>query len=152
MTEQPDAWDPTCQALGIQVAQVAPGRARLRMPVTGAMANRHGIVHGGYLFLLADAAFGYASNARGPVAVAQSAQIAFLRPAEVGAPLLAEATERARLGRFGVYDVTVRQEGGPVVAEFRGHSVLLAGAAAGSPVMTATAAATDSHPREGRNG
>ena len=127
MTDREPVRDPTCQALGIRITQVAPGRASLQMPVTGAMVNGHGTAHGGYLFLLADAAFAYASNAHGPVAVAQSAQIAFLRPAAVGATLLAEAVERARRGRFGVYDVTVRQQGGPVIAEFRGHSLLLSG-------------------------
>lgn len=121
--------DPTCQALGIRtVPGGAPGPAAvLQMPVTGAMLNRHGIVHGGYLFLLADAVFARASNAPGRTAVAQSAQITFLRPVVPGVVLRAEATERARHGRFGIYDVTVRQPDGTVVAEFRGHSVDLAG-------------------------
>jgi len=133
MTDQEPAPDRTCQALGIQIAQVGPGRASLQMQVTGGMLNGHGTAHGGYLFLLADAAFAYASNTRGPVAVAQSAQITFLRPAVVGSTLLAEAVERARQGRYGVYDVTVRQQGGPVVAEFRGHSLLLSGPPAARP-------------------
>jgi acyl-CoA thioesterase len=36
--------------------------------------------------------------------------------------LVAEAVERVRFGRSGVYDVTVRRAGGEVVAEFRGNS------------------------------
>ncbi len=60
------------------------------------MLNMHGTVHGGYLFLLADAAFGYAANTHGPMAVAQSAQAAFLRPAVSGDLLVAEAEERSR--------------------------------------------------------
>jgi len=40
---------------------------------------------------------------------------------------VAQAVERTRQGRSGVYDVTVRSEDGTVIAEFRGHSVLLAG-------------------------
>ena len=36
--------------------------------------------------------------------------------------LVAEASERSRFGRSGVYDVTVRRENGDVVAEFRGRS------------------------------
>ncbi|HEX6870030.1 MAG TPA: hydroxyphenylacetyl-CoA thioesterase PaaI [Micromonosporaceae bacterium] len=119
--------DAACQALGIEVEQVAVGRAVLRMRVTGAMVNGHGIAHGGYLFLLADAAFAYASNTHGPMALAQSAQITFLRPAMAGEALLAEAVERAREGRTGMYDVTVRRPDGSVIAEFRGHSVLLSG-------------------------
>jgi acyl-CoA thioesterase len=118
--------DLTCQRLDIRIGEIGPGRASLRLRVTDSMVNGHGIVHGGYLFLLADAAFAYASNTYGPIALAQSAQITFLRPAAVGETLLAEAVERTRQGRIGVYDVTVCRTDGVVVAEFRGQSVLLA--------------------------
>lgn len=121
------ARDLTCQTLGIVLDEVAPGRARLHMLVTETMVNGHGIAHGGYVFLLADAAFAYACNTYGPVTVAQSAQVTFVRPANVNDKLLAEAVERTRYGRNGVYDVTVRQPDGQIVAEFRGHSVMLAG-------------------------
>ena len=36
--------------------------------------------------------------------------------------LIAEARERHRGERSGLYDVTVRSETGEVIAEFRGHS------------------------------
>jgi acyl-CoA thioesterase len=36
--------------------------------------------------------------------------------------LLAEARERYRGERSGIYDVTVRTEAGETIAEFRGHS------------------------------
>jgi acyl-CoA thioesterase len=122
------AGDRTAQSLGIVLDDIAPGWARLRMRVTEEMVNGHGTTHGGYLFLLADAAFAYASNSHGPVAVAQSAQTVFLRPSAPGDALVAEAEERARIGLNGVYDVTVRRpDDGVVVAEFRGHSVVLPG-------------------------
>jgi acyl-CoA thioesterase len=133
--EEMFARDLTCQTLGIQIAEIGPGRASLHMRVTSSMVNGHGIVHGGYLFLLADAAFACASNTRGPIALAQSAQITFLQPAAAGEGLLAEAIERTRQGRIGVYDVTVRRAGGPVVAEFRGQSVLLAGGRSRIPLQ-----------------
>jgi acyl-CoA thioesterase len=127
------ARDPTSQALGIRLGAVGPGRASVRLRVSEAMCNGHGIVHGGYLFLLADAAFAYASNTHGPVAVAQAAQITFVRPVLAGDELVAEAVERGRFGRLGVYDVTVRRRGNArarsrmeIVAEFRGNSTLLA--------------------------
>jgi acyl-CoA thioesterase len=116
--------DATCRALGIALDEVAAGRARLRLRITGEMVNGHGLAHGGYLFLLADAAFAYACNAHGPVALAHSAQVTFLRPVRAGEELVAEAAERVRYGRNGVYDVTVRRCGdGEIVAEFRGQSV-----------------------------
>lgn len=121
------ARDLTCHALGIALGDVAPGRASLSMRVGEAMVNGHGIAHGGYLFLLADAAFAYACNSYGPVTVAQSAEVTFLQPAAVGDELVAEAVERVRYGRNGIYDVTVRRADSTVIAEFRGHSVTLAG-------------------------
>jgi acyl-CoA thioesterase len=126
------ARDLACQTLGILLDDVAPGRATMRMRVTATMVNGHGIAHGGYLFLLADAAFAYACNAYGPVTVAHSAQVTFLRSATVDDELRADATERARYGRNGVYDVTVRRADGEIVAEFRGHSIVVAG----SPIAT----------------
>ncbi|MEV6150078.1 hydroxyphenylacetyl-CoA thioesterase PaaI [Nonomuraea sp. NPDC052129] len=119
--------DPACRALGIALEEVAAGRARLRMRITGEMVNGHGIAHGGYLFLLADAAFAYACNSHGRVTLAHSAQVTFLRPAAAGDELVAEATERVRYGRNGVYDVTVRRPAGEIVAEFRGQSVTVSG-------------------------
>ncbi|MEO5877696.1 MAG: hydroxyphenylacetyl-CoA thioesterase PaaI [Streptosporangiaceae bacterium] len=119
--------DPACRALGVTVEQVGTGRARLRMRITEGMLNAHGTAHGGYLFLLADAAFAYACNTHGPVALAQSAQVVFVRTAAVGDELEAEAVERVRHGRHGVYDVTVRRPTGEIVAEFRGQSVMISG-------------------------
>ncbi|MFD9127743.1 hydroxyphenylacetyl-CoA thioesterase PaaI [Kitasatospora sp. NPDC059571] len=119
--------DRTCQELGITLDEVSTGRARMGMRITAAMVNGHGIAHGGYLFLLADAAFSYACNSYGPVTVAQGAQVTFLAPAAVGDDLVAEAVERTRSGRQGIYDVSVRRTTGQVVAEFRGQSVTLAG-------------------------
>jgi acyl-CoA thioesterase len=119
------ARDLACRTLGIQLDRVGSGRADLHMRVSETMANGHGTAHGGYLFLLADAAFAYASNSRDAAAVAQHAEITFLRPVATGTLLRAEARERAQHGRSGLYDVTLRRDDGAAVAEFRGHSVLL---------------------------
>jgi acyl-CoA thioesterase len=115
------AEDEASRRLGISIEAVAPGRATAKMLVTDAMVNGHGICHGGYLFLLADAALAYASNSYGTSAVASGADITFLRPVTLGAELVAEAVERARTGRSGLYDVTIR-EGEEAVAEFRGRT------------------------------
>lgn len=114
--------DRTCQDLGITIDGIAEGRATARLRVAPTMVNGHGTAHGGYLFLLADAAFAYACNTRGATTVAQSAHVTFLRPASVGDDLLAEAVERSRFGQSGIYDVTVRRADGKVIAEFRGQS------------------------------
>ena len=116
------AQDRASQALGIRISEVTPGRATATLLVTAAMVNGHAIGHGGYVFLLADTAFAFACNTYGEATVARAADIAFLAPVHEGDELVAEAQERSRSGRSGIYDVTVRRADGEVVAEFRGHS------------------------------
>ena len=119
------AADAASRALGIELLTVGVGTATLRMRVTELMVNGHDLAHGGYVFLLADSAFACACNSYGPTTVAAAADITFVAPARLGDELVAEATERTRFGRSGIYDVTVfRGHGGErtVVAEFRGHS------------------------------
>lgn len=113
--------DRATRSLGIRIEDVALGRATARMRVSADMVNGHAIAHGGYIFLLADTAFAFACNTHGAT-VASAAEIAFVRPAREGDDLIAEARERVRFGRSGVYDVTVRDIEGNTVAEFRGHS------------------------------
>lgn len=106
---------------GVRLLGVWPGGARVGLSVEQRHVNGHGICHGGYVFLLADCALAYASNSHGVSAVASGADIMFLRPVGLGAELVAEAVERARSGRSGLYDVTVRM-GDVAVAEFRGRT------------------------------
>ena len=115
------AGDATVDALGLRVFEVSVGRAAVAMTVGPQMLQGHGTCHGGYLFLLADSAFAFACNTRGPAAVAAGADITFLAPAHLGDELVATAVERVVSGRSGLYDVTVRR-GEQVVAELRGRS------------------------------
>jgi acyl-CoA thioesterase len=116
--------DRASAALGIEVDDYGPGHARARMTVRPDMVNGHDLAHGGLVFALADTAFACACNGWGPATVAAGAEIAFLAPAHLGDELVAEARVRARRGRTGIYDVTVRR-GDEVIAEFRGRSAQL---------------------------
>ncbi|MDA8372637.1 MAG: hydroxyphenylacetyl-CoA thioesterase PaaI [Nocardiopsaceae bacterium] len=117
------ARDNVAQDLAMEIAEIAPGRARLRMTVADSMVNGFGIAHGGYVFLLADSAFAYACNTHDAVTVAASADVVFVAPARAGDVLEASAVERTRYGRSGIYDVTVRRVAdGAIIAEFRGGS------------------------------
>ncbi|GAA0457935.1 hydroxyphenylacetyl-CoA thioesterase PaaI [Streptomyces olivaceiscleroticus] len=120
------AADQASQRLGIELLEAGEGSALLRMAVGETMVNGHGIAHGGYLFLLADTAFACACNSHGPVTVAAGADVTFVAPAKQGDVLFARAEERARYGRSGIYDVTVRR-GTEVIAEFRGRSRAIRG-------------------------
>jgi acyl-CoA thioesterase len=117
--------DAASRSLGIDLVETGPGTATARMRVTETMLNGHRIMHGGYMFLLADTAFACACNSYGPMTVASGAEVSFIASAHLNDELTAVASERARYGRNGIYDVTVYREapGGPVtVAEFRGWS------------------------------
>ncbi len=116
--------DTASRLLGIEVVALEPGHVTMRMTVLPSMINGHGTCHGGYLFLLADSAFGAACNsvAGGAAAVASSCDVTFIAPVRAGDILEAEALQRLSFGRSGLFDVTVRRTDGTVVVEFRGHS------------------------------
>lgn len=116
------AGDKATQHLGMDLSDVAPGRATMAMVVRPEMTNGHQTCHGGYIFTLADSAFAFACNTYNQRTVAQMAQVSFLAPAFAGDRLTAEAREVWKQGRGGVYDVRVTNQNGVVVAEFRGHS------------------------------
>ena len=120
------AGDRASAGLGITLDAVAPGFARLRMTVRSDMLNGHGICHGGLLFALADTAFAVACNTYEAATVAAAGAIEFLRPAHAGEELTAEARERWRSRRSGIYDITVTGEAGRTVALLRGRSHCLA--------------------------
>ena len=113
--------DAASRALGMEIAAVAPGRATLTMRVREDMVNGHAIGHGGFTFTLADSAFAFACNSYNRSTVAAACEIRFLAPTRLGDVLVAEAVERSREGRDGVYDITVRRDD-TVVAEFVGRS------------------------------
>ena len=115
------ASDRASRWLGMELVEVGPGTATLKLELTDQMVNGHDIGHGGITFTLADSAFAFACNSYNQVTVAASAEIRFRRPTRLGDDLVAIATERSREGRDGVYDVTVTV-GDDVVAEFVGRS------------------------------
>jgi acyl-CoA thioesterase len=122
------AEDQASQGLGMVVERVSPGEAVISMVIRADMTNGHGICHGGFIFTLADSAFAFACNTYNQRTVAQHCAVTFLQPGRRGDTLKAHAVERNRSGRSGIYDVTVRDSKGEVVAEFRGHSRTIAGA------------------------
>jgi phenylacetic acid degradation protein PaaD len=122
------AGDQASLAAGVELVAVGPGTATATMTVRADMVNGHDIAHGGYVFLLADTAFAVACNSYGQSTVAAGCDIAFVAPVRVGDRLTADARERHRAGRSGIYDVSVRREDGTVVAELRGRSRTIKGA------------------------
>ena len=120
-TDQASKW------LGMRLDSVGPGRSEMSFEVQAHHCNGHLICHGGYIFTLADSAFAFACNSYNQVTLAQQNAITFCAPGQKGDRLTATAVEVTRAGRSGVYDVTVRNQDGTMIAVMRGNSRTIKG-------------------------
>ena len=116
--------DRAAALLGLTVERDDPGHAIVSMRVRDDMTNGFRITHGGFVFALADTAFAIACNEDDRITVAAGADISFLKATRSGQTLTARAVRRAVSGRAGLDDVTITDETGEVVAEFRGRSLV----------------------------
>ncbi|WP_018404097.1 hydroxyphenylacetyl-CoA thioesterase PaaI [Marinobacter gelidimuriae] len=119
--------DEASRNLGMEITQVSPGKATVTMPVSSIMIQGHGSCHGGYLFTLADSAFAFACNSYNKATVASGCSIDYMLGAREGDLLTASAVEQSRGNRTGVYDITITNQNGHVVALFRGKSYQVRG-------------------------
>jgi acyl-CoA thioesterase len=115
------------ETMGMELVSCTPGRAVLRMTVRELHLNGHRICHGGFIFTLADSTFAFACNSHNKVTVAAGCSIEFLRPGQLGDVLTCQGVEQVLQGRHGIYDMTVSNQHGEVVALFRGKSTSIQG-------------------------
>jgi acyl-CoA thioesterase len=119
--------DRASKALGMKVIAIGPGTATLTMTVREDMLNGHHLCHGGLIATLADSAFAFACNAYNEVTVASGFDIHLMGGARLGDVLTASATELAKGGRTGLYDIVVSNQRGEQIAAFRGRSYTMKG-------------------------
>jgi acyl-CoA thioesterase len=105
--------------VGIEVLDIAPGFARVRLPLREDLHNGLGIVHGGAIFTLADMAFAVASNSHGTAAVGVHTSISYLAALSTGT-LTAEAIEVSRGRKLATYSMRVTDDAGTLVALMQG--------------------------------
>jgi acyl-CoA thioesterase len=115
------------ETMGMELLSVEPGRAQMRMVVRPRHLNGHQICHGGFIFTLADSTFAFACNSHNRNTVAAGCSIEFLKPAHAGDLLTCTGAEQMLQGRHGIYDMTVTNQKGEVVAMFRGKSAQIPG-------------------------
>lgn len=113
---------PVLHHWGIELLEIHPGAATMRMTIREDMANLHRQCHGGVLFTMADACVGFSANSYNDRMVAASCDIRYLRPAEIGDVITARSTEVWKRGRSALYDVTLTNQDDETVAIMRGHS------------------------------
>ena len=106
--------------LGIELLDVAPGSATVRMRVREEMVNGFGVCHGGVTFALADSAFAFACNTHGRVTMSVEGAMSYPVSVAVGDLLTAVAVEETSAGPLGFHRVTVQRQDGTTVALFRG--------------------------------
>lgn len=114
--------DAASRMLGLRITEISPGRAVATMTVRADMLNGFAICHGGLIATLADSAFAFACNSRNALTVASGFGIDILKSARLGDVLTATAEETSLAGRTGLYDITVKNQNGELIAVFRGRS------------------------------
>jgi acyl-CoA thioesterase len=106
--------------LGIKVIENSPGYSKLQLVVRKEMTNGFAIAHGGICYSLADSALAFAGNGRGTHAVSIETSIAHTKPAHADDVLIAEAIEKSHTKRFGIYEVTIKNQREELIALFKG--------------------------------
>lgn len=124
------AWtggSPYYERMGIVVSDLSDGRARLRLTVAGHHLNADGIVHGGVLPALADAAMGSAARTlHGAAAqlLTIESNLRYFRPALPGGDIVADARVMKPGRRVAVMDVEITDEAGAILARGGGSFLI----------------------------
>lgn len=108
------------QWLGIVRLEEKAGYCRLQMVVRAEMCNGFGVAHGGITFSFADSALAFASNSRGRHALSIDTSISHMRPLVEDDAIIATAVEKSLGHKTAVYEVTVENASGELVALFKG--------------------------------
>ncbi len=112
---------PVLKHWGVELIEARRGAVRLAMTVREDMANTLGTCHGGIIYTLTDSCFGYTANVSNDRAAAVACEIRFLKPARIGDRITAQSQEIWKQGRGGLYDVTITNQDGDIVAVARGQ-------------------------------
>ena len=114
--------DSAFRRLGARLESMSAGSAKVFLKIKQEHINGHGFCHGGVIFTLADATFGFACNSYNVKAVAQNCSITYIRPVKEKDALTSKAEEIEKFGRSAIYDVKIKNQNDDLVAIFRGHS------------------------------
>jgi len=111
---------------GLILIECNPGFAKAQVQIEERHLNGAGVVHGGLLFTLADFCFGAAVNSYGCVTLSINASISFFAKSTKGT-LTAECKEISRSNKLTTCDINVYDEGGLLLANFKGTAYITKG-------------------------
>lgn len=106
--------------MGVQIIRIDKGTCVLKSTVHADMLNGFEIAHGGISYSLSDSALAFASNAHGLQCVSIETSISHLRPCKLGDELTAECQEIHRGKSIGIYTVTIHNQRGELISQFKG--------------------------------
>jgi acyl-CoA thioesterase len=105
--------------VGIELLEMAPGRAKAKLEIHDHHRNAVGVVHGAAIFSLADLVFAVASNSHGTVALGINVSISYMTSAR-GRTLFAEAEEVSIKPKLATYLIRIFDEDQTLIALFQG--------------------------------
>lgn len=114
--------DRFARMLAFEVLERGDGSAKVAARPDENSLNGADIVHGGYIFSLADYAFALATNTDDRLALSANASISYMEPCPLGDPITATAQIVAETGRGAVYDIIIRGGSGKVYAVFHARA------------------------------
>ena len=115
--------------LGIQLIEATPERVVMDLPVTEALSNRNGVMHGGAILGLTDNAGGTASSINlkpGQNTVTLESKVNFLRPIRIGDVARATVTPVHIGGTTQVWNIAVTRGDGKLAAQVTQTQMTLA--------------------------
>jgi acyl-CoA thioesterase len=120
------AAEPVAKFLGLRLAELSPGLARVTMTVKPEHLNFNGMVFGGIIMSIADQAFAYGTNSLASPSIATQFNIHLLSGATPGDELTAECRVIRSGRRIGVSEMTVTNQDGKLIARATGTTVVTA--------------------------
>lgn len=106
--------------LGIQLIEATPERVVMDLPVTEALSNRNGVMHGGAILGLTDNAGGTASSINlkpGQNTVTLESKVNFLRPIRIGDVARATVTPVHLGATTQIWDIAITRGDGKLAAK-----------------------------------
>jgi len=115
--------EPIASFLKMELVELTPGYARVKMKVLPEYQNFHGLTFGGIIMALSDQAFGYASNSLAYPSVASQFNTYFIASTGVGDELTSECKVIKSGRRAGFSEITVTNQDGKLVAKSAGITI-----------------------------
>jgi acyl-CoA thioesterase len=116
--------EPIAKFLGMELAELKPGYAKITLTLKPEHLNFNGLVFGGIIMCLADQAFAYGMNSLVMPSIATNFGIQLIAGAKVGDVLTAECRPLKSGRRVGFAEMTVTDQSGKLIAKATGTTVV----------------------------